>query len=106
MIKGIDPKQRIEFVSQYDDGETKTVFVLRPLTAEERNNIQDDNGKIRLSGTRIFDFLEMAVVEIRNFPINGTLREQLNSIQDERVIIELISESGKLSNMTRQDQKN
>lgn len=106
MIKGIDVNQRLEYVSKYDDAEPKTVFIFRPLTAEEKNNLSDDSGTVKLVGTKIFDFLEKTIVEIRNFPIAGTIREQLNSISDENIVVELIQESGKLSNMTRQDQKN
>lgn len=106
MITGIDVNQRIEYVSKYDDGETKTVFVMRPLTGEERNNLSDENKEVKLVGTKIYDFLEKCIVEIRNFSIQGTIRQQLNSIMDEKVIVELITEGGKLSNMTRQDQKN
>lgn len=106
MIRGIDVNQRVEYVSQYDDGDTKTIFVLRPLTGEEKNNLSDENKEVKLVGTKIFDFLEKCVVEIKNFPISGTVRQQLNAIGDERIIVELITECGKLNNMSRQDQKN
>lgn len=106
MIRGININQRVEFVSAYDEGEPKTIFVFKPLTAEQKNNLADDSGNVKLVGTKIFDFLELTIAEIRNFPIAGTIRDQLNSISDEKVIVELIQEAGKFSNMTRQDQKN
>lgn len=106
MLKGININERIEYVSKYDDAEPKTVFVFRPLSVEEKNNLVDENGKVKLVGTKIFDFLEKTVVEIKNFSIQGTIREQLNSLSDDNVIVELIQEAGKLSNMSRQEQKN
>jgi hypothetical protein len=105
MLKGINVNQRIEFVSSKDTEEPKTVFVLRPLTGEEKANFNDD-GSIKLAGTRIYDFLSLAVVEIKNYEVEGTVREKLVSIKDDSVIAEIINEIGKISNMTGQDQKN
>lgn len=105
MIKGLNMNQRVEYIPLYDNDEPKTVFVLRPINGEERSNFQDD-GKLRLTGTKIYDFLSCGVVEIRNFAIEGTIREKLVSIKDDRIIAELIEKVGELSEMTRQDQKN
>lgn len=107
MIKGIDVNQRIEFVSKNDTEEPKTIFIIRPLTGEEKANFQDEGkAEIRLSGTRMYDFLAASVVEIRNFNIEGDMRTKLNSIGDDALLAELIEAIGNLSNMTRQDQKN
>ena len=105
MLKGLDINRRIEFVSSKDTAEPKTVFVLKPLSGEDRANFLD-NGTVRLSGTKMYDFLETSVVEIRNFDIEGDIRKKLISIEDDEVIAELVNEIGKISNMTRQDQKN
>jgi hypothetical protein len=107
MLKGIDVNQRIEFTSQYDTEETKTVFVFRPLTSEEKNNLKSPvDGSVKLMGTAIFDFLEKCIVEIRNFELGATIREKLVSIKDERVVAELITFGGSLSEMSGQDAKN
>jgi hypothetical protein len=105
MLKVIDVNQRIEFVSKYDNDEIKTVFVLKPLTGEDRANFFD-NGTATLSGTKLYDYLSSAVVEIKNIDGDGNIRSKLVSIKDDNVIAELVTKIGEMNNMTRQDQKN
>lgn len=107
MLKGISVNERVELVSEFDDSEPKTIFVIRPLNGEERQNfLNPADDKIHLVGTRLYDFLEIAVVEIRNYDLGTTVREKLVSLKDDRVITWLIKEAGKLNNMTEQDAKN
>ena len=105
MIKGIDVNQRIEFISKFDTEEPKTVFVIRPLNGEEKSNMQEQ-GKVKLSGTRMYDFLALTIVDIKNCQTEGTIREKLIAIKDDNVILELIKEIGAINNMTEQDEKN
>ena len=106
MIRGIDVNQRIEFVSQYDTDDPKTVFVFRPLTGEEKNNLFAGDDKVKLVGTQLFDLLAVCIVEVRNFGTDGTVREKLSSIKDQRVIAELVAQAAQINGMTEQDAKN
>ena len=107
MLKGLNMSQRIEFSSVTDTSDPKTIFVLRPLSGEEQENFKDAEGnKLKLSGTKIYDFLSTAVVEIKNFDIAGSVREQLNTITDSNILAELIREAANLSQMLKDDQKN
>lgn len=105
MLKGININQRIEFISSKDNGEPKTIFVLKPLTGEDKANFCD-NGEVKLSGTKLYDFIVSSIVEIKNFDIDGSIRDKLVAIEDDAVIAELVTEIGRINNMTRQDQKN
>lgn len=105
VIKGLDINQRVEFTPSTDTEEPKTVFVIKPLSGEDRANFVDD-GKVKLSGTKLYDFLSISIVEIRNFNVEGDIRTKLISIKDDVVIAELVTEVGRVSNMTRQDEKN
>lgn len=106
MIKGIDLNQRIEYVSKTDNEETKTIFVFKPLSAESMLNFIGDGsgGELKLAGSKIFEFLEMSIVEIKNFQ-EGTVASQLRSLPP-MVIAELVQEAGSINKMTGQDQKN
>lgn len=106
MIRGIDVNQRIEFVSQYDTDEPKTVFVFRPLTAEGMLEFAGDiaNGKLTLAGPQVFKFLEMAIVEVRNFE-GASIPEMIRSLPP-LVVAELVGEAGKINKLTETDQKN
>lgn len=106
MLKGIDVNQRIEFISKYDTEEPKTVFVFRTLNAEAMLEFAGDiaNGKLTLMGSQVFKFLELAIVEVKNFE-NTNIPEMLRMLPP-LVITELVGEAGKMNNMTEQDAKN
>ena len=107
MLKGLDLKQRIEFSSSKDTADPKTIFVMRPLSGEEQENFKDPGtNKIKLAGTKIYDFLAAAIVEIKNFDGDGDVRSKLVTITDSEILAELIGECGKLSNMSKADEKN
>ena len=97
MIEGIDVTQRIEFSSAKDTAEPKTIFVFRPLNREEQGG---------MSKLNMYDMLATCIVEIKNFNIKGTIREQLVSIKDNDVLIELIEKIGSINKITAVDQKN
>lgn len=106
MLKGIDVNQRIEFVSQYDTEELKTVFVFKPITAEVMLGFagQATNGELKLIGSQVFSFLEMTIAEIRNFE-GSNVMDMLKTLPP-MVIAELVEEAGKINKITRQDSKN
>lgn len=105
VIKGIDVNKRHEFICSLDKEEPKTIFVIKPLSGEDRANFSDE-GNVKLSGTKLYDFLAASIVDIKNFDIDGDIRTKLISIKDDAVIAELVLEVGRISNMTRQDEKN
>lgn len=106
MIKGIDVNQRIEFVSKNDNSEPKTIFVFRPLTAESMLSFasEQNNGELKLTGSKIFDFLEMSIVEIKNYQ-EGSVNELLRTLPP-MIIAELVQEAGNINKMNGQDEKN
>lgn len=108
MIKGIDVSQRIEYVSKNDKEELKTIFIFKPLSAEEMLDFATDseNGQLKLSGQKIFDFLGKSIVEIKNYEtVTGSILDILKSMPP-FIIAELVQESANINKMTGQDQKN
>ena len=107
MLKGIDINQRIEFSSKSDDSEPKTIFIFKPMSAEDMLNFagDGDNGQLKLSGSKIFSFLEMSIVEIKNYEPVGTVASILRTLPP-MVITELVQESASINKITGQDQKN
>lgn len=108
MIKGVDISQKIEFVSKYDDGEEKTIFVFQPLSSEKMLDYVGDtnNGVLVLTGAKIFDFLGMAITEIKNFENQKeTVRETIKTLPL-NILTELVTEAGKINKITEQDRKN
>jgi len=76
-IVGIDLEERYEFTCPSDEGEDKTVFVIRPLSARERFRLMEligpmsgdvDVGRIAKVSAEI---VEMGVVEIRGLVVKG-----------------------------------
>ena len=112
MLTAINVAQRIEFSSPRDTGETKTIFILRPLSGLEmlefRQFVKD--GQINISGDYIVKLLNMSIVEVKN--LNGLENrdhmdiEKVLKILDIQIITELIAEIGKLNNLREQDRKN
>lgn len=106
MLKGIDVNQRIEFVSQYDTDEIKTIFVFKPITTEAMLELggQTNNGELKLVGSKVFSFLEMTIAEIKNF--DGTSVSEILRILPPTVVAELVNEAGKINKLTGEDAKN
>ena len=108
MIKGVDVDQRIEFVSKNDNEEVKTVFVFQPLSAEAMLNYVGDakDGKLVLTGDKLFEFLAISIVEIKNYDTQkDTIKATLKTLPI-GVISELVEEAGSINKMSEKDQKN
>ena len=108
MIKGIDVNQRIEFSSVNDTDEVKTMFIFRPLTSGEMMNLVTDGegNQVQLTGPKLFEFLAMAIVEIKNYSNSkDSIIETLKTLPM-TVLTELIKESTRINNVTGADQKN
>lgn len=107
MLKGIDISQRIEFVSKTDQSDPKTVFVLRPFTGIEMVSLSQffDAGKMTMTGNGIVEFIEKAIVEVKNYKEGLTVRQVIESLSGQ-VIGELVSEISIINNLTEQDRKN
>lgn len=106
MLKGIDIDQRIEFSSKLDKDDTKTIFIFKPLSALEMMNLSSasDDGQLKLTGTKIFDYLEMCIVEIKNYRLTN-VRDALVTLSAP-VLTELITEATRINNVSEQDSKN
>lgn len=106
LIPLIDTKSRFEFTSKTDEAEVKTVFVFKPLSGREMLTFAADSqgGQLKLSGEKIFQFLEMAIVEIKNCG-GGTVKEILDRVPP-MIIAELVEQAGKMNKLTGEDAKN
>ena len=108
MLKGLDSRQKIEYVSKHDEDEPKTVFVIMPLTGVAMINLSTLNkkGKIQLKGEDVIDMLDGSVYEIKNHPDNDKLtkREILEALEFP-IIEELMAEVQKINNLTEDDKK-
>lgn len=106
MLKGIDLNQRIEFSSKSDDSEPKTIFVFKPMDTEAMLKFSADsqNGQLKITGTKVFDFLELSIIEINNYQ-EGKISDLLRTFPIS-VIAELVEEAGSINKMTGTDQKN
>lgn len=102
MLKGIDIRQRIEFVSSKDTSEPKTVFVLRPLSSLEMIEFTALKEKGRIP--RMKFYLETSIVEVKNFSTNNVI-EAIDSI-DMETLGEITSELTKINHPTESDIKN
>jgi len=108
MLKGINVNQRIEFTSKHDTEEPKTVFVFKPLTTEAMMDFVSDStdGQLKLSGEKLFSFLGLSIIEIKNFgEENETVVNALKRLPP-MVIVELVEEAVNINKMTGQDSKN
>jgi hypothetical protein len=106
MIKGIDVNQRIEFSFSNDKDDPKTIFVFRPLTSAEMMDLASDaqGNTVKLAGSKIFEYLQLGIVEIKNYPVTD-VKEALKTLPMD-VITELVREMGRMNNMTEQEAKN
>ena len=107
MKVGIDKNQRVEFSLSSDTTEPKTVFVFRPLTGTEMIDISGNiTGRFAtLQGERIIKFLDLAIVEIRNYPEGLSKKDYLESLSAND-ILELVGFGSQLCGLTKDEEKN
>lgn len=99
MIPLIDVNQRVEYVSEHDKTEPKTVFVIRPMSGADRTNIglSDDKSPIYMR------ILKEALVEIKGIEMDkDSVLKQLPM----DVLNELMSKINEVSGITENDKKN
>lgn len=115
MIKGIELSQRIKFTCS-DDTDPKTVVTLRPLSGVEMAELSNfqENGQIRISSDYIFKLLKKTIVQVDNFPHEGSIIDSGNSEGVANFINgltikhlgEITAEITKINNITEKDAKN
>lgn len=103
MLKGVDIKQRFEWSASCDTEEPKTIFVLKPLSAADKVAMIGVFPSGKISGKAIIDFLDLIVVEIKNFA-EADKREALESLPL-AALNELILEANRLSNLGDEEKK-
>lgn len=112
MIEGLDLNQRIEFISEYDKGEQKTVFIFRPLSGSEKINVSSiyNRGTLKLTGDFLLGLIKSAVVEVKNPNFDKEKdKDALMNYLDKLPSKVLIEFGGKIQDMfelTENDQKN
>lgn len=102
MLKGIDIRQRIEFVSSQDTSEPKTVFVLRPLSSIEMMEFSSSSEKGNIAAMKFY--LENSIVEVKNF-LTENIEDAICSI-DPMTLGEMITELNKINHITGDETKN
>jgi hypothetical protein len=102
MLKGIDTRQRIEFISSVDTEEPNTVFVIRPLSALDMMAFTTVNESAPDAGLKLF--LKRSLVEVRNFR-TANIDEVIDSL-DAVTLGELIGEINKVNNLSGGETKN
>jgi hypothetical protein len=105
MLKGIDTRQRIEFISSVDISEPKTLFILKPLSSLEMMEFSTINELDQVGALRIY--LEKSIVEVKNFNSLSqcSINELIDSI-DPKTLAELIIEINKINNLSGGEIKN
>lgn len=96
MLKGIDVRQRIEFVSSQDTVEPKTVFVLKPLSSLDMSTLTGDNS--------LQVYLEKSIVEIKNFETQDV--KEAIAMLDPKTFAELISKINEINRFDKAEEKN
>lgn len=97
MIININESERVEFISQFDTTEPKTIFILKPLTGFEMmdfTNLEDKN--------IMLDFIITSIVEIKN--CNSDKTEFVKSLSL-NILSELLVFITNLNNLTQDDKK-
>lgn len=100
MLQGINVNDRIEFISKHDKDDPKTIFILRPLTADEvlkTANVKD-------SYKSLMKMLELSIVEIKNFE-HTEIKIAIESLST-GVINELLETVNKINHITDDEAKN
>jgi hypothetical protein len=98
MIQGISKKERIEFVSSFDDTEPKTVFVMRPLSGIEMLSVYSVAG----GGTnQIIEGIKKSVIEIKGVEDKESFIDDLPF----NVLNELMEKFNDINTLTDNDKK-
>ena len=109
MLTGVDLSQRIEFSSKTDTSDPKTVFIIRPLSGVEVLDLAKflTGNQLHLDKSYVVELLGGAVVEVKNPDITGREKivEFIVSLSP-TVLMELVGETGRINNLTGQEQKN
>lgn len=102
MLRGIDIKQRIEYISPSDTSEPKTIFVLKPLSALEMLSFTQLNETDQSAAFAFF--LQKSIVEIKNFDTSD-VKESIEMLPF-ALIGELMVEINKINNLSKAESKN
>ena len=109
MLKGVDINQRIEFSCVDDKEEPRTIFVFKPLSGFEMLDLSKHlvGKKLTLSGSYILETLEKSIVEIKNPDLKDKdkIKEFLQGLSS-IVLVELVTETGKINKLTDDESKN
>ena len=108
MIEGIDLNRRIEFVSQEDKSDPKTVFILRPMAGSEHINLSGfyAGGKVAMTGDYLMDILRKCVTGTRNPDLEGEeLKTYLEALPPE-IIVEVGGRITDLAGVSDDERKN
>lgn len=98
MIQGIDVNQRIEFVSENDKVEPKTIFVFRPLSGFEMLEIEDgEKGNLKIR-----KFLNETICEIKGIENKESF---INSLPI-AILGELIKKANEINSFSEIETKN
>ena len=102
MLKGIDIRQRIEFVSKKDESEPKTVFVLQPMSTLDKMQFSTMISEDYSKALRFY--LKKSIISITNF-ISNDIDEAIEML-DMDVMDELTKELNKINNVSDEERKN
>lgn len=95
MIQGIDVNQRIEFVSEKDSSEPKTVFIFKPLSGFEMLDVQD-------GGLDLKRFIKRTIIEVKGVEDKDLFLESLPL----SIVGELIKKANEVNKLTEEETKN
>ena len=95
MIKTININERIEFISQFDTTEPKTVFVFRPLSGLEMIKLSEGSLDIER-------FLNAAILEIKGVEDKAAFIKTLEA----KVLGELVNKANEVCEITKAEIKN
>lgn len=108
MLKGVDARQKINFVSKQDTEEPKTIFVLRPLTGMAMMDMSDMlvDGKMVFKGDDIIKMLDNSIEDIQNHPDMETMGKiEVIKHLEVSILTELMDEITKINNLSDSDKK-
>ncbi|HNV61408.1 MAG TPA: hypothetical protein PKN54_00530 [Candidatus Cloacimonas acidaminovorans] len=114
MLKGIDVKERFNFISKIDKGDNPTIFVLGNMTNRQKfaiaSGVQSNDGSIdnKVIQEKMFDIIKACLKEIKN--LDG---KDYNNIDDSvldlielPVLVEIVEKIISMSFPTGQEIKN
>lgn len=102
MLKGIDVKQRIEFISSKDDSDPKTVFVLKPMSTLDKMQFSTMLSEDYSKALRFY--LKNSIVSISNFQTLNV--DEAIEMLDMDVMDELTKKLNEINNVTESEIKN